>query len=181
MGQTRGLSVQQQQQVVAEWQLCVDEGISSGLTAEDVKAAEHVLQQELLLLELCQLARDRRSLGGESFSTSTLQPLQESVFTVSSATCQCSALLPGELLLLMLRAFNIEPDKVSLLHITIGSGYGSLAGKDNGAKAKEGFEGATMNELTYSQEEAVTAAQAEASAKGTFCQATTQFVLMQRL
>jgi hypothetical protein len=67
MGQTRGLSVQRQQQVVAEWQLCVDGGISSGLTAEDVKAAEHVLQQELLLLELCQLAHDRRSLGGESF------------------------------------------------------------------------------------------------------------------
>lgn len=69
MGQTKGLSVQQQQQVVAEWQLCVDEGISSGLTAEDVMAAEHVLQQELLLLELCQLAHDRRSLGGESLST----------------------------------------------------------------------------------------------------------------
>jgi hypothetical protein len=102
MGQTKGLSVQQQQQVVAEWQLCVDEGISSGLTAEDVKAAEHVLQQELLLLELCQLAHDRRSLGGESLSTSTLQPLQQSVFTVSSATCQCSASLLGELLLLML-------------------------------------------------------------------------------
>jgi hypothetical protein len=127
----------------------------------------------------------RRSLGGESFSTSTLQPLQESVFTVSSATCQCSASLLGELLLLMLSAFNIEPDKVPLLHITIASGYGSLAGKDNGAKAKEGFErmaqGATMDDLTCSQEEAVSAAQAEASAKGTFCQATTQFVLMQRL
>jgi hypothetical protein len=78
--------VQQQQQVVAEWQLCVDEGLSSGLSEEDVIAAEHILQQELLLLELCQLAYDRRSLGGESFSTSTLQPLQESVFTVSSLT-----------------------------------------------------------------------------------------------
>jgi hypothetical protein len=107
MGQTRGLSVQRQQQVVAEWQLCVDEGISSGLTAEDVKAAEHVLQQELLLLELCQLAHDRRSLGGESFSISTLQPLQESGFTVS-ATCQCSASLPGELLLLCRRLCTLS-------------------------------------------------------------------------
>jgi hypothetical protein len=61
--------VQQQQQVVAEWQLCVDEGLSSGLSEEDVIAAEHILQQELLLLELCQLAYDRRSLGGESLST----------------------------------------------------------------------------------------------------------------
>eukprot|EP00953_Heterococcus_sp_UTEX-ZZ885_P007607 4596-Heterococcus_DN1.PRE.1 len=69
MGQTRGLSVQQQQQVVADWQQCVDEGSCSDLTEEDVKAAEHILQQELLLLELCQLAHDWRSLGGESLST----------------------------------------------------------------------------------------------------------------
>jgi hypothetical protein len=97
---------------------------------------------------------------------------QSRVCTVSSATCQCSVSLLGELLLLMLSSFNIEPDKVPLLHITMGAGYASLAGKGNGAKATEGFgrmaQGATKDELTYSQEEAVTAAQAEASTRGTF-------------
>jgi hypothetical protein len=173
--------VQQQQQVVAEWQLCVDEGLSSGLSEEAVIAAEHILQQELLLLELCQLAYDRRSLGGESLSTRVHCSLYNSrVCTVSSATCQCSASLLGELLLLMLSAFNIEPDKVPLLHITIGAGYGSLAGKDNGAKAEEGFErmaqGVTLDDLTYSQEEAVSAAQAEASTRGTPLASLTQCI-----
>lgn len=52
------------------------------------------------------------------------------------------------------------------------AGFGTLAGKGQGAKAKEGYErmaeGATLDELTCSQQEAVTAASGEASKRGVF-------------
>eukprot|EP00953_Heterococcus_sp_UTEX-ZZ885_P020673 11560-Heterococcus_DN1.PRE.1 len=88
------------------------------------------------------------------------------------ANATCSASLSRVLLPLMLNVVTLNLILLPLLHTPIGAAYGSLAGSGNGAKAKEGFgrmaQGVTMDELTCSQEEAVTAASEEASTRGAF-------------